>query len=161
MPNLLLLLSFASGMCGLAYEILYARLLTTYLGDMYFVSAAILATFLFGIACGSVAARRLVRWLWAIELSIGAYAAALALGFLFRGNDLLAWIHPHVAGRPALLVLTVFAILMVPATLVGTSVPLFAAYVRGRAKSTHVSVTLSLLSALGSVRSSGGTSLGQ
>ena len=136
MPNLLLLLSFASGMCGLAYEILYARLLTTYLGDMYFVSAAILATFLFGIACGSVAARRLVRWLWAIELSIGAYAAALALGFLFRGNDLLAWIHPHVAGRPALLVLTVFAILMVPATLVGTSVPLFAAYVRGRAKST-------------------------
>src|SRR5216684_2601719 len=33
--------------------------------------------------------------------------------------------------------------------------------VRGRAKSTHVSVTLSLSSALGSVRSSAATSVGQ
>ena len=81
MPYLLLALSFTSGMCGIAYEILYARLLTTYLGDMYFVSAAILATFLFGIAVGSLAARRLTRWLWLIELFIGAYAAGLAAAF--------------------------------------------------------------------------------
>ena len=130
MPTLLLALSFASGMCGIAYEILYARLLTTYLGDMYFVSAAILATFLLGIAIGSLAARRLTRWLWAIELLIGVYAAALAAGFAVFSNGLLGFIHPHIAGRPALVVAAVLAILIVPASLVGTSVPLFAAYLR-------------------------------
>jgi len=62
MLHLLLVLSFASGMCGIAYEILYARLLTTYLGDMFFVSAAILAYFSAGIAVGSLLARRFVRW---------------------------------------------------------------------------------------------------
>jgi spermidine synthase len=131
MPHLLLALSFASGMCGIAYEILYSRLLTTYLGDMYFVSAAILAAFLFGIAVGSLAARRLMRWLWAIELLIGVYAAALVAGFSIFGNGLLGYIHPHIAGSPILVVLAVFAMLIVPASLVGTSVPLFAAYLRG------------------------------
>ena len=133
MPYLLLALSFASGMCGIAYEILYARLLTTYLGDMYFVSASILATFLLGIALGSLAARRLLRWLWAIELLIGIYAAVLAAGFWFFGRGLQGQIHPIIAGRPVLIVLSVFCMLIVPATLVGTSVPLFAAYFRGYA----------------------------
>ena len=41
---MLLALAFASGMCGLAYEVLYSRLITTYLGDMVTVSAAILAS---------------------------------------------------------------------------------------------------------------------
>jgi spermidine synthase len=134
MPYLLLALSFASGMCGIAYEILYARLLTTYLGDMYFVSAAILATFLLGISIGSLAARRLTRWLWAIELLIGAYAAVLAVGTTMFGNGLLGSIHPHVAGSPALVTLAVFAMLIVPAVLVGTSVPLFSAYLRGHSR---------------------------
>jgi len=131
MPYLLLALSFTSGMCGIAYEILYARLLTTYLGDMYFVSAAILATFLLGIAVGSLAARRLTRWLWLIELFIGAYAAALAAAFSMLSSGLLGFLHPHIAGSPAFVVLAVFAMLIVPASLVGTSVPLFAAYLRG------------------------------
>ena len=118
-------------MCGIAYEILYARLLTTYLGDMYFVSAAILATFLTGIALGSLLAHRLLRWLWAIELLIGLYAALLATGFSHFGRGLQGHIHPLIAGRPIFLVLSVFTTLIVPATLVGTSVPLFAAYFRG------------------------------
>ncbi len=131
MLQLLLALSFASGMCGIAYEILYARLLTTYLGDMYFVSAAILATFLLGIALGSLLARRWVRWLWAIEFLIGLYAATLAVAFSRHGSSLFGWLYPLIGGRPLALILAVFAFLIVPATLVGTSVPLFATYCRG------------------------------
>jgi len=88
--SVLLVVSLASGMCGIAYEILYARLLTTYLGDMFFVSAAILATFLLGIAFGSLAARRLTRWLWLIELLIGVRAVLLAFVFARYGHALLA-----------------------------------------------------------------------
>jgi spermidine synthase len=100
MLHLLLTLSFASGMCGIAYQILCARLLTTYLGDAFFVSAAILATFLLGIAIGSLAAKRLLRWLWAIELGIGVYSMAVAFAShrysqalleLSRTGNLASW----------------------------------------------------------------------
>ena len=135
MLHLLLVLSFASGMCGIAYEILYARLLTTYLGDMFFVSAAILATFLLGIALGSLLARRFIRWLWTVELLIGLYAAALATMFSVFGQEALRSLYPQTAGKPALVIVAVFAFLIVPATLVGCSVPLFAAYCRSHSGS--------------------------
>jgi len=135
MLHLLLVLSFASGMCGIAYEILYARLLTTYLGDMFFVSAAILATFLLGIAVGSLLARRLVRWLWTVELLIGLYAAVLATVFSVFGQEALRSLYPQTAGKPALVIVAVFVFLILPATLVGCSVPLFAAYCRGHSGS--------------------------
>jgi predicted membrane-bound spermidine synthase len=121
------------GMCGIAYEIIYARLLTTYLGDAYFVSAAILATFLLGIAIGALAAKRLLRWLWAVELSIGLYSAAVALGSHHYSQALLGRLCPLLGGRPAAVTLAVLLFLIVPAVLVGASVPLFAAYCRGHA----------------------------
>jgi predicted membrane-bound spermidine synthase len=139
MLHLLLVLSFASGMCGIAYEILYARLLTTYLGDMFFVSAAILATFLLGIAVGSLLARRFVRWLWTVELLIGLYAALLATMFSVFGQQALRSLYPQTAGKPALVIMAVFAFLIIPATLVGCSVPLFAAWCRGHSGSRGAS----------------------
>jgi spermidine synthase len=133
MLHLLLTLSFASGMCGIAYEILYARLLTTYLGDAFFVSAAILATFLLGIAIGSLAAKRLLRWLWAVELGIGLYSMAVAAVSHHFSQALLGRLHPLLGGSAVALAAAVAAFLIVPAVLVGTSVPLFAAYCRGHA----------------------------
>ena len=50
--KLLPVLAVASGWCGIAYELLYSRLLTTYLGDMFHVNAAILTSFLLGIGVG-------------------------------------------------------------------------------------------------------------
>jgi hypothetical protein len=46
-------LAFLSGCCALAYEILYMRALTTVLGDMLYVHAALLSTFLVGIGIGA------------------------------------------------------------------------------------------------------------
>jgi hypothetical protein len=73
---LLTLLAFLSGCCALAYEILYMRGLTTLLGDMLYVHAALLSTFLVGIALGAKLAWRAARWLWLLEVLTGLYALA-------------------------------------------------------------------------------------
>ncbi len=112
-------------MCGIAYELLYARLLTTLLGDMFHVAAAILAAFLLGIAAGSRAAHRFARWLWAVELGIGLYALLAAAVFHFGSEAILATALPAISGSPAALVGLVFALLLAPALLIGFSVPLF------------------------------------
>ena len=46
LPILLLL----SGFCGISYEVLYAKLLGNLLGDQFTISAAVLLTFMAGIA---------------------------------------------------------------------------------------------------------------
>ncbi|HHH28775.1 MAG TPA: hypothetical protein ENK57_10590, partial [Polyangiaceae bacterium] len=115
-------------MCGLAYEVLYSRLITTYLGDLVTVSAAILASFLTGIGLGALHARRWHRWLWLIEALIGVYAVLFALGFsALSPADIGAWL-PKVTGGPIAMIATVVAIVAVPSVLIGCSVPLFASY---------------------------------
>lgn len=126
MPRRIAALAIASGVCGIAYELLYARLLTTYLGDMFFVGASILATFLLGIGLGALVAYRFVRWLWAVEVAIGAYAVAVALAFGEFGAAIQRIWLPVTAGDPLALVLRVFSVIVLPATAIGFSVPLFA-----------------------------------
>jgi len=121
----LLWLSLLSGVCGIAYELLYARLLTTYLGDMFYVSAGILAVFLLGMGTGAWLARRFSRFLWLIEGLIGVYAIAAALVARALGGDLLTILTPATAGSPSAVVVAVMALLGIPAILVGFSVPLF------------------------------------
>ena len=75
--GLLSLLALLSGCCALAYEVLYVRALTTLLGDMLYVHAALLSTFLVGIGLGAKLAHRCLRWLWAFEILTGLYALAL------------------------------------------------------------------------------------
>jgi predicted membrane-bound spermidine synthase len=130
LPRRIAALAIASGVCGIAYELLYARLLTTYLGDMFFVGASILASFLLGIGLGARVAHRFVRWLWAVEVAIGGYAVAVALAFGEFGAAIQrAWL-PVTSGDPLALVLRVFAVIIAPATAIGFSVPLFALVLR-------------------------------
>ena len=68
-----------SGCCALAYEILYMRALTTVLGDMLYVHAALLSTFLVGIGLGALLAHRFLPWLWLMECLTGVYALVLPL----------------------------------------------------------------------------------
>ncbi|MBI3893885.1 MAG: hypothetical protein HY303_20390 [Candidatus Wallbacteria bacterium] len=121
-------LSFLSGTCGIAYEVLYARLLTTYLGDMFHVAGAILASFLLWLGIGSLAAHRWRRHLWVMEGLIGLYALAMALLSTSCKDWLLGLLAPMASGSPVLTVLIVFAIVAVPAGLAGFSVPLFTLY---------------------------------
>jgi spermidine synthase len=134
MRRLIAILAAASGLCGIAYELLYARLLTTYLGDMFHVGASILAAFLLGIAVGSFVAHRFSRWLWAVEIGIGAYAIGLAVLFDQYGRQLQeAWL-PVTASSPVALVACVMTLLLIPAILIGFSVPLFTLLARDSAR---------------------------
>ncbi len=116
-----------SGFAGIAYEVLYARLLGNLIGDQWLVSASVLMTFLLGIGVGTWYAHRLWRHLWLIELAIGVYAAAFVLGI----NHVESWLYASgtmigqsLAGQLIQCVL----LLSVPAFLVGAALPLYAGY---------------------------------
>jgi spermidine synthase len=123
---ILTFLLLLSGLCGISYEVLYGRVLGGILGDQFAVSAAVLITFLLGIGMGSKYAWRLWPGLWLIEAGIGLYGMGFALArniiehFLYNGLAFL----PGLAGP----ILLGTALLLVPAFLIGCSVPLFAGY---------------------------------
>lgn len=123
---LLTLVLLLSGLSGISYEILYGRILGGILGDQFAVSAAVLITFLLGIGLGARYAHRLWGRLWLIEGMIGVYGMSFALSrdwiehLLYNGMSFL----PNLAG-PILLGTT---LLLLPALMLGCSVPLFAGY---------------------------------
>ncbi|WP_167631351.1 tetratricopeptide repeat protein [Mariprofundus ferrooxydans] len=124
---LFVLLMLASGFAGISYEVLYGRMLGNLIGDQFVVSAAILITFLLGIGIGSRYAWRLWRSLWLIEAMIGVYGA----GFVFGASWLEGLLYATLPVLPAGLAGTVIAciaLLLLPAFLIGCSVPLFAGY---------------------------------
>jgi len=86
--GLLLLIVFGfSGLVALASEILWTRVLVFPLGSSLYSFAIILATFLFGIALGSLVAEKLLgrsRWVikfLAVELGIGLLCMLMFLAF--------------------------------------------------------------------------------
>ena len=118
---------FLSGFCGIAYEVLYARLLGTIIGDHFAVNASILITFLLGIGLGMKFAHRLQQYLWAVESGIGLYALVFVLA-LPRLDYFLFQMLP--VSSLAVNVLVACLVLFIPAFLVGVSLPLFAAYLQ-------------------------------
>ena len=132
--HLLSALAIASGWCGIAYELLYSRLLTTYLGDMFHVNAAILTSFLLGIGLGSAIAHRFTRWLWLIELLIGAYAFLVAGGLFVVETRLLQEGLSLLGGSRLAVIGATFALTLFPASMIGFSVPLFAYYAQAHGR---------------------------
>ena len=125
--RILTALALLSGCCGLAYEVLYLRALTTLLGDMLYVHAALLSTFLIGIALGAKLASHWVRWLWLLEILTGVYAMTLpALCRWLTAQPFLA----TVSSSPSLTILATIALLSIPSLLIGFSIPLFSAYIK-------------------------------
>jgi len=140
-PKLFSLLLLLSGFAGISYEILYGRILGNMVGDQFAVSAAILMTFLLGIGLGSAYAHRLWRWLWAIEAGIGLYGLLIAFTqpwierVVYAGAGLFA---DPLAGS----VLVCVLLLLVPAFLIGCSVPLFSGYL-GRQNTSRAQASFS------------------
>lgn len=129
------LIAALSGMCGIAYEVMYARFLTTWVGDMVHVSAAVLAAFLLGIAAGSLLSSRFVERLWLVEVLIGVWALGFGLAFepLFEAaasRGLVSFLT-----TPLGVVAFVLVVLSPPAVLIGFSVPLFAQWIESGGRS--------------------------
>lgn len=123
---LLIALATLSGMGGLVYELLYLRILTTHLGDMYYVHVWLLGTFLLGHGLGAWLAHRLRHWLPATEMAIGVYGLLFGgLLAVYSASPLSQLFSDPVLQSAFLSVLS----LIVPAVCIGISIPLFSLYI--------------------------------
>ena len=123
----LALLMLSSGFAGLAYEVLYGRILGNIIGDQFAISAAVLITFLLGIGLGSLHAYRLWRFLWLVELCIGLYALVFTINSAALDSFLYDYL-PQVFGGLEWSIAISVLLLVIPAFLIGCSLPLFAGY---------------------------------
>lgn len=130
----LVVLLLLSGFCGLVYQVLWLRLLALTFGVTVYAAAAVLASFMGGLALGSVIAGRLadrssrpLRAFGIVEALIGVCAAASP--WVLDGlQALIAAASPVlpesvVAGTLVRLV-GAGAVLLIPTTLMGATMPL-------------------------------------
>ena len=134
------LLVLLSGFCGISYEILYTKLLGNLLGNQFTINATVLLTFLLGIGVGTLCAHRLMKFLWAIELGIGVYAALFVTAYPWI-DKLLYSLLPFLGTNISTAALASLVLLATPAFLVGCSVPLFAGYLSTQRSTRVFSVT--------------------
>ena len=133
---MLCLLFFASGACGLVYQQLWLRQLSLVFGVTVYAVATVLAAFFGGLALGSFLAGRLVGrtsrpllWYGVAEIVVGALAVVTARGARRRRG---LYVRSPVSSPDSVAVLTAvrfvlsFAVLIVPATLLGATLPLVA-----------------------------------
>ncbi len=133
--RLLLLLFFFSGVCGLVYEVVWTRLFVVVIGNTVFSVSAILTVFMAGLALGSRFAGKLidrkpiplVRTYALLEAGIAIYNLALP-ALLKAANPIFGALYStsydsFIALTAARLVL-VLLILIVPATLMGATLPI-------------------------------------
>lgn len=133
----LLVLLAVSGACGLAYQVLWLRELSLVFGATVYAASTVLAAFMGGMALGAAAAghlsRRLARPLTGFGLAevgigLGALGVATVFGY---AEPLDAALHHLTGGATATLTLARFlaalALLVVPTSLMGLTLPLVVA----------------------------------
>lgn len=130
------LMFFVSGMAALVYQVLFAKELALVFGSTATATFTVLATFLGGMAIGSLIggllAHRLPRPLLAyagVEVGIGVYCVATPLLFQAVQSGYVAAASGLPPDAPMLLVLRVVlgaVVLLVPTVLMGTTLPLLA-----------------------------------
>lgn len=137
---------FLSGISGLVYETVWLRMLIRVLGNTVYATSVILAAFMAGLAIGSFAIGRItgrikngLRFYAFLELGVALSAVALVSVFdhlapLYRVMYALA------SGHRTLLTLfqsiLMVALLIVPTSLMGGTLPILSAYTR-RFQSGH------------------------
>jgi spermidine synthase len=130
----LLLLFFLSGASALVYQVLWMRLLALVFGVTVHAASTVLAAFMTGLALGSAAAGRLADRVTrplvvfaAAEALVAVAALASPLG-LSAVEALYVRLYPSLSGWPVVVgfvrLLLSFAVLVVPATLMGATLPL-------------------------------------
>ena len=134
----LFLLFFISGISGLIYEIVWLRILSRVIGVTTYATAVTLAAFMLGLALGSVifgklADKRNNQLLLYSILQGGIAITAAFTPALFRVSiELYKTVHTIGGNNPLVLllarILASFILLLVPATLMGGTLPLLTSY---------------------------------
>jgi len=156
-----------SGAAALVYQVLWTRQLALLLGHTVAALSTVLATFMAGLALGSALAARYVERVPAgsgprayafLELGIAGFA--LIFPWLLRaGLPPLAWLYASGAASPLVLESARLglsaALLLVPTTLMGMTLPLLAALTGAGAESAgRVAGTLYAANTVGAVAGS-------
>jgi len=121
-PSLFYTLAFVSGAVGLAYEILFIRLLSIYFGDVYYVTILVLVSIFAGLAIGYWWGQKWARYIYVVEFCIAIVALLWAGVHLLLGPVFLL---PILAVLPtAVLLFLSFILMAIPMVLVGASIPM-------------------------------------
>ena len=134
---------FISGMSALIYETVWLRMLIRTLGSTVYATSTVLGAFMAGLALGSYLfggyadrAKHLLRLYGLLEAGIAVIA--LAIPFIFSiFVPIFQAIYAHTGGASltVLRAVIVFIILVVPASLMGGTLPVLSGYL-AREKST-------------------------
>lgn len=145
-PAVVYLLFFISGFTALVFEVVWAKQAALLLGNTTFASAAVIAAFMTGLALGSFRFGRVadarpedsLRLYGILEGGIGLFALLFpVVTFLlipFYGA-LYAGLHQHFWWLSAGRFLIAFALVIVPTTLMGGTLPLLTRHLRAQARS--------------------------
>ena len=134
-----LLFFFVSGATGLIYEVVWTRLLTLVLGNTHYSVATVLTTFMGGLALGSFFGGRFIDrggrplLIYALlEGAIGIYCF-LVPHFIDASLPFFQWIYLNFQESYSLTSFFRFtvcgAILLVPASLMGATLPILGKFV--------------------------------
>lgn len=127
-------LYFLSGISGLMYQVLWLRLLAVVFGVTAYAASTVLASFMGGLAIGSLVGGRLadrvrqpLRWFGGVELAIGL-TALLTPWLLGAAEAVYAQVAQAVPDNLAALTLARLAcsalVLILPTALMGATLPL-------------------------------------
>jgi spermidine synthase len=128
-----------SGFTGLAYEVIWTRLLVRSLGATSLAVTTVLASYMAGLALGSILFGRLIdrkgnplRVYGLLQLGIAVFAVAFPL-ILRMLNPLYAQIYPSLQDRFYLLsfarFVLCFLVLLIPTCLMGGTLPVLSRFV--------------------------------
>jgi spermidine synthase len=137
--RVMFVLCFLSGISGLLYEVVWARMLHLLFGDTVLAVSTVLASFMAGLALGSFLIGRLIdRWsrvlaiYAALEVGIGL-SALLFLAVLQPLTPVYVWLHQSLSFSFWLLSLVrfllAFCLLCVPTILMGGTLPVLSRYI--------------------------------
>jgi predicted membrane-bound spermidine synthase len=116
-------LFLVSGAAGLAYQIVWERLLELFFGVSMVSVTLIVGAFMAGLGIGSLVGGRVARRVKNTLLVYGLLELGIA-AFGLVSRPLIFWIGQKTAGSPyALVFLISFAILLIPTTLMGMTLP--------------------------------------
>ena len=137
----LLVLFFVSGACSLVYQLIWARMLVVVFGVGTWAVSTVLAAFMAGLALGSFGFGRLadrrgdpLRIYGLLELGIAAAALLIPAGIAGL-EGVCAALSPVTgdAGFAAARFALTFALLLVPTTLMGATLPVLSRFAVARA----------------------------
>jgi len=113
-----------SGAAGLVYQIVWERLLELFFGVTMVSVTLIVAAFMAGLGLGSLLGGRLAKQVKNTLFVYGLLELGIA-AFGLVSQPLIFWIGQKTAGTPYVFVFLIsFAILLVPTTLMGMTLPL-------------------------------------